>query len=152
MDSSDLWTQILLIFFLIGVNAFFAASEMAIVSVRQARLKPLIDDGNKAAILVSKFLEEPSKLLSTIQIGITFAGFLASAIGAQSLSSSFAIYLKNLNMPIVSHSATVIATITVTAIIGFFTIILGELVKRLALEKSDKIALAVIAILAMPSA
>ena len=144
MDSSDLWTQILLILFLIGVNAFFAASEMAIVSVRQARLKPLIDDGNKAAILVSKFLEEPSKLLSTIQIGITFAGFLASAIGAQSLSSSFAVYLKSLNIPIVSPSSTVIATITVTAIIGFFTIVLGELVpKRLALEKSDKIALAV---------
>lgn len=144
MDSSDLWTQILLIFFLIGVNAFFAASEMAIVSVRQARLKPLIDDGNKAAILVSKFLEEPSKLLSTIQIGITFAGFLASAIGAQSLSSSLAVYLKNLNMPIISASSTIIATITVTAIIGFFTIVLGELVpKRLALEKSDKIALAV---------
>lgn len=144
MDSSDLWTQILLIFFLIGANAFFAASEMAIVSVRQARLKPLIDDGNKSAILVSKFLEEPSKLLSTIQIGITFAGFLASAIGAQSLSSSFAVYLKNLNMPIISTSSTVIATVTVTAIIGFFTIVLGELVpKRLALEKSDKIALAV---------
>jgi putative hemolysin len=144
MDSSDLWTQILLIFLLIGVNAFFAASEMAIVSVRQARLKPLIDDGNKSAMLVSKFLEEPSRLLSTIQIGITFAGFLASAIGAQSLSSSLAIYLKSLNMPIVSASAGVIATITVTAIIGFFTIVLGELVpKRLALEKSEKIALAV---------
>jgi putative hemolysin len=144
MDSSDLWTQILLIFLLIGVNAFFAASEMAIVSVRQARLKPLIDEGNKAAVLVSKFLEEPSRLLSTIQIGITFAGFLASAIGAQSLSSSLAIYLKSLNMPVVSASAGVIATITVTAIIGFFTIVLGELVpKRLALEKSEKIALAV---------
>jgi putative hemolysin len=129
---------------LIGVNAFFAASEMAIVSVRQARLKPLIDDGNKAAIIISKFLEEPSKLLSTIQIGITFAGFLASAIGAQTLSNSLAVYLKNLSIPVVSPSATVIATLTVTAIIGFFTIVLGELVpKRLALEKSDKIALMV---------
>ena len=144
MDSGDLWTQIILILILIGVNAFFAASEMAIVSVRQAKLKPLIDDGNKAAILVGKFLEEPSKLLSTIQIGITFAGFLASAIGAQSLSSSFSVFLKNLDIPIISASASVIATISVTAIIGFFTIVLGELVpKRLALEKSDKIALAV---------
>lgn len=144
MDSGDLWTQILLILILIGANAFFAASEMAIVSVRQARLKPLIDDGSKSAMLVSKFLEEPSKLLSTIQIGITFAGFLASAIGAQSLSSSFAVYLKSLNIPIISPSAGVIATITVTAVIGFLTIVLGELVpKRLALEKSEKIALAV---------
>ena len=144
MDSGDLWTQIFLIFILIGVNAFFAASEMAIVSVRQARLKPLIDNGNKAAMIVSRFLEEPSKLLSTIQIGITFAGFLASAIGAQSLSSSLAIFLKNLNIPVITASAPVISTLSVTAIIGFFTIVLGELVpKRLALEKSDKIALMV---------
>jgi putative hemolysin len=144
MDSGDLWTQIFLIFILIGVNAFFAASEMAIVSVRQARLKPLIDNGNKAAMIVSRFLEEPSKLLSTIQIGITFAGFLASAIGAQSLSSSLAIFLRNLNIPVITASAPVISTLIVTAAIGFFTIVLGELVpKRLALEKSDKIALMV---------
>lgn len=142
MDSSDLWTQILLIAILIGANAFFAASEMAIVSVRQARLKPLVDDGNKAAIIISKFLEEPSKLLATIQIGITFAGFLASAIGAQTLSNSLAVTLRSLNIPIISGSATVIATLIVTAVIGFFTLVLGELVpKRLALEKSDKIAL-----------
>jgi len=144
MDSSDLWTQILLIFVLIGANAFFAASEMAIVSVRQARLKPLIDDGNKAAMIVSKFLEEPSKLLATIQIGITFAGFLASAIGAQTLSNSLSVFLKNLNIPVISTSAGVIATLTVTAAIGFFTLVLGELVpKRLALEKSEKIAMTV---------
>lgn len=144
MDSSDLWAQMLLILLLIGANAFFAASEMAIVSVRQARLKPLIDEGNKSAILVSKFLEEPSKLLATIQIGITFAGFLASAIGAQTLSKSLAEFLKNLNIPIINGYAGVISTIVVTAIIGFFTLVLGELVpKRMALEKSEKIALAV---------
>ncbi|OGO77152.1 MAG: hemolysin [Clostridiales bacterium GWB2_37_7] len=144
MDSSDLWTQILIIFVLIGANAFFAASEMAIVSVRQARLKPLIDDGNKAAIIVSKFLEEPSKLLATIQIGITFAGFLASAIGAQTLSSSLAVLLRSLNIPVITTSAGVLATLIVTIIIGFFTLVLGELVpKRLALEKSEKIAMVV---------
>ncbi|MGB7604754.1 MAG: hemolysin family protein [Lutisporaceae bacterium] len=144
MDSSDLWAQMLVILLLIGVNAFFAASEMAIVSVRQARLKPLIDKGNKSAILVSKFLEEPSKLLATIQIGITFAGFLASAIGAQTLSKSLAEFLKNLNIPIITGYAGVISTVVVTAIIGFFTLVLGELVpKRMALEKSEKIALAV---------
>ncbi|MDF2520373.1 MAG: Hemolysins-related protein containing domain [Clostridia bacterium] len=144
MESSDLWTQILLILILIGANAFFAASEMAIVSVRQARLKPLIDEGNKSAKIVSKFLEEPSKLLATIQIGITFAGFLASAIGAQTLSNSLAQFLKSLNIPVITASAAVIATLLVTLIIGFVTLILGELVpKRLALEKSDKIALIV---------
>lgn len=144
MDSSDLWTQMLVILFLIGVNAFFAASEMAIVSIRQAKLKPLMDEGNKSAIIVSKFLDEPSKLLATIQIGITFAGFLASAIGAQTLSKSLTQFLKNLNIPVITNYAGGISTLVITALIGFFTLVLGELVpKRMALEKSEKIALAV---------
>jgi len=143
MDG-DLWTQMLVIFLLIGLNAFFAASEMAIVSVRQTRIKPLIDEGNKAAILVSRFLEEPSKLLATIQIGITFAGFLASAIGAQTLSKSLTVLLAGLNIPIISGSAAWISTFVVTSVIALFTLVLGELVpKRMALSQSDKIALKV---------
>jgi putative hemolysin len=134
----------LVIFILIGLNAFFAASEMAIISVRQSRIKPLVDEGNKAAIIVNRFLEEPSKLLATIQIGITFAGFLASAIGAQTLSAGLARLLAGLNIPIISGSAVWISTFLVTCIIAFFTLVLGELVpKRMALSQSDKIALGV---------
>ncbi|HYE83253.1 MAG TPA: hemolysin family protein [Clostridia bacterium] len=143
MDG-DLWTQMLVIFILIGLNAYFAASEMAIVSVRQSRIKPLVDEGNKAAILVNRFLEEPSKLLATIQIGITLAGFLASAIGAQTLSEGLATLLVRLNVPGISHSAAWISTFIVTSVIALFTLILGELVpKRMALSQSDKIALKV---------
>ncbi len=143
MDG-DLWTQMLVIFLLIGINAFFAASEMAIVSVRQSRIKPLADEGNKSAIIVSRFLEEPSKLLATIQIGITFAGFLASAIGAQTLANSLAELFRQINIPIVSKSAGALATFLVTGVIAFVTLVFGELVpKRLALEKSDKIAMSV---------
>lgn len=143
MDG-DLWTQMLVIFLLIGLNAYFAASEMAIVSVRQSRIKPLVDEGNKSAKLVGRFLEEPSKLLATIQIGITFAGFLASAIGAQTLSDSLAGFLAGLNIPGISHSATWISTFIVTSVIALFTLILGELVpKRMALAQSEKIALKV---------
>lgn len=138
----DLWTQILIIFVLIGFNAFFAASEMAIVSVRQSRIKPLADEGNKAAILVNKFIEEPSKLLATIQIGITFAGFLASAIGAQTLSNSLTRFLISLNVPGLSSSAAWISTVVVTSIIALFTLVLGELVpKRMAISQSEKVAL-----------
>lgn len=143
MDG-DLWTQMLIIFFLIGLNAFFAASEMAIVSVRQSRIKPLVDEGNKAAILVDRFLEEPSKLLATIQIGITFAGFLASAIGAQTLSGRLAALLISFNIRWLSSSAVWISTLFVTGIIALFTLVIGELVpKRMALAQSDKIALKV---------
>lgn len=137
MDG-DLWRQIIIIFVLIGINAFFAASEMAIVSVRQSRLKPLIDEGKKSAILVNNFIEEPSKLLATIQIGITFAGFLASAIGAQSITNRLISFLQVHNVPY----AGLIATLVVTGLLSFVTLVVGELVpKRLALEKSDKIAL-----------
>lgn len=137
MDG-DLWRQIIIIFVLIGINAFFAASEMAIVSVRQSRLKPLIDEGKKSAILVNNFIEEPSKLLATIQIGITFAGFLASAIGAQGITNRLISFLQVHNVPY----AGLIATLVVTGLLAFVTLVVGELVpKRLALEKSDKIAL-----------
>lgn len=143
MDG-DLWTQMLVIFLLIGLNAYFAASEMAIVSVRHSRIKPLIDEGSKSAILVGRFLEEPSKLLATIQIGITFAGFLASAIGAKTLSDGLARMLIGLNIPGISGSATWISTFIVTSVIALFTLILGELVpKRMALAQSEKIALKV---------
>lgn len=143
MDG-HLWRQMLVIFLLIGFNAFFAASEMAIVSVRQSKLKPLVDEGNKAALIVSKFLQEPSKLLATIQIGITFAGFLASAIGAQTLSRGLAELLKSSGIPVISHSAVWISTFVVTGIIAYFTLVLGELVpKRMALAKSERIALSV---------
>ncbi|MEA4846390.1 MAG: hemolysin family protein [Clostridiaceae bacterium] len=141
MDG-DTWTQILLILLLIGLNAFFAASEMAIISVRQSRIKPLVDEGNKAAILVDRFLEEPSKLLATIQIGITLAGFLASAIGARTLTDGLTRLLRGLNIPFISVSAVGIATFIVTSIIALFTLILGELVpKRMALAQSEKLAL-----------
>jgi len=134
----------LVIFLLIGLNAYFAASEMAIVSVRHSRIKPLIDEGSKSAILVGRFLEEPSKLLATIQIGITFAGFLASAIGAKTLSDGLARMLIGLNIPGISGSATWISTFIVTSVIALFTLILGELVpKRMALAQSEKIALKV---------
>ena len=133
MDG-DIWTQMLVILLLIGLNAYFAASEMAIVSVRQSRIKPLVDEGNKSAKLVEKFLDEPSKLLATIQIGITFAGFLASAIGAQTLSAGLSRFLVSLNIPGLTHSAAVISTLIVTTVLALVTLILGELVpKRMAL-------------------
>lgn len=140
MDG-DLWTQILLIFLLIGLNAFFAASEMAIISVRQSKIKPLVDEGKKPAVLVNKFLEEPSKLLATIQIGVTLAGFLASAIGAQTLANGLAEFLVSLNIPLISVSAIGIATFIVTSIIALFTLVLGELVpKRMALSEPETTA------------
>lgn len=143
MDG-DLWTQIFFIFLLIGVNAFFAASEIAILSVRQSKLKPLIEEGNKSAKIVDRYLEEPSKLLAIIQVGITFAGFFASALSAKTLAVHLANLFKKTNILIVSQFADSISFILITAIVAYITLVLGELVpKRMALQKSDKVALSV---------
>lgn len=145
MDGA-LWTQMLIILLLIGINAFFAASEMAIVSMRQSKIKPLVDEGNKAAIIVSKFLEEPSKLLATIQVGITFAGFFASAFSATTLSVKLGALLKTI--PAFESSADALSLIVMTLLISFITLVLGELVpKRLALQNSEMVSLKVAGII-----
>ena len=74
-EPTSLISQFILIFVLTALNAFFASAEMAIVSVNRNRMKMLADDGNKRATLLVQLLEEPNKFLSTIQVGITLAGF-----------------------------------------------------------------------------
>lgn len=138
----NLWSQLLLILFLIGINAFFAASEIAILSVRQSKLKPLIEKNNKSANIIDKYLEEPSKLLATIQVGITLAGFFASALSAKTLAVHFAIMLRKTNIKLLSQFSDLLAFIIITAIVAYITLVLGELVpKRMALQNSEKIAL-----------
>ena len=141
MDSG-LWMQIFFILFLVFINAFFAASEIAILSVRQSKLKVLIEKDNESANIISKYLEEPSKLLATIQIGITLAGFFASALSAKTLVVYFETLLKKTNIIILNEFADIISFIIITIIIAYITLVLGELVpKRMALQKSDRIAL-----------
>ena len=89
MTRSHLFFQFLVIIMLTGINAFFSGAEMAIVSINKNKLKMLVEDGNKRAIMLDKLLEEPSKFLSTIQVGITLAGFFASASAATGISKYF---------------------------------------------------------------
>ena len=140
--TGDIWGQLFIIIMLICINAFFAASEMAIVSVKSTKIKSMMDDGDKRAAIIYKFMQEPSKLLATIQIGITFSGFLASAIGAQAVAGNFATVLKSTGNSFLNQYAIGLATVIVTVIIAFITLVLGELApKRIALENSEKIAM-----------
>lgn len=140
-SSSQIIFQIILIAILTLVNAFFASAEMAIVSLNRNRLKLLSDEGNKKAILLEKLMEEPSKFLATIQVGITLAGFFASASAATGLSSEFAIFLNRYNIPYSSKISIVIITI----VLSYFTLVFGELYpKRIALQKSEAIAMAAV--------
>jgi len=140
--TGDIWGQLFIIIILIGVNAFFAASEMAIVSVKNTKIKSMMDDGNKRAAIIYKFMQEPSKLLATIQIGITFSGFMASAIGAQAVAEKFAVLLESTGNHVLVQYSAGFATVVVTVVIAFITLVLGELApKRIALENSEKIAM-----------
>lgn len=137
-SNNSIVFQILLIGILTIVNAFFASAEMAIVSLNKNRLKILSDEGNDNAILLEKLMEEPSKFLATIQVGITLAGFFASASAATGLSTRFSSYLSKYNIPYSSK----ISIIIITIILSYFTLVFGELYpKRIALQKSEAIAM-----------
>lgn len=74
-----MFKQIILQIILIALNAFFMTTEIAVISLNEKKVRALAEDGNKKAVKMLKIIEEPTKFLSTIQIGITLAGFLGSA-------------------------------------------------------------------------
>lgn len=137
-EPANITSQIILIAVLTLLNAFFAAAEMAIVSLNKNKLKLLAEEGNKKAQLLIKLMEEPTKFLSTIQVGITLAGFFSSASAATGLSADLGQYLSRLGIPYSSQ----IALIVVTIVLSYITLVFGELFpKRLALQKSESIAM-----------
>ncbi|PZN08042.1 MAG: HlyC/CorC family transporter, partial [Bacillota bacterium] len=95
---SDYWPDIALIVTLILLNAFFAASEIAVISARDVRIRQLAEEGNRAAAVLQRLMGDPSRFLATIQVGITLAGFLASASAAVSLARPLAGWLETLGL------------------------------------------------------
>lgn len=140
--------KIVVLFLLILVNAFFAMSEIAIISLNDNKIERLANEGSKKARQVMKLTESSSSFLSTIQIGVTLAGFLTSA----SASQSFAPLLTAAISPHISFikEATIltISTVLITLIMSYFSLVLGELVpKKLAMQKPEKVSFAVVGIL-----
>lgn len=137
--------QILILVILILINAFFAASEIAFISLNDAKIDKQAKEGNKKALQIQKMLKNPSAFLATIQIGITLAGFLSSAFASDAFASELAPVLNKL-MPFFSVSVwNTISIILITIILSFFTLVFGELVpKRLAMKNYEKISFATI--------
>ena len=147
-EPSNLIWKIVLLFCLILVNAFFAMSEIAIISLNDVKLQKMAEEGNKKAKKVLALVENPSSFLSTIQIGVTLAGFLTSASAAENFSEPLANiisgWLPNVPMSLISG----ISLVLVTIIISFFSLVLGELApKRIAMQCGEKISFAVVGIL-----
>lgn len=141
-------SQIIVLIILIFLNAFFAASEIAFISLNDAKVSKQAKSGDKKAKQVLKMLENPSRFLATIQIGITLAGFLSSAFASDAFASRLAPILNNL-IPAISIAVWQgISIIIITIILSFFTLVFGELVpKRLAMKNYEKIAFATIGII-----
>lgn len=138
ITGGSLLLQFIVIVALTGINAFFSSAEMAIVSINKNKLKILVEEGNKKAIMLENLMKEPSKFLSTIQVGITLAGFFASASAATGLSQYLSIYLRKSGIPYSGQ----ISMILITFVLSYITLVFGELIpKRIALKSSEKIAL-----------
>lgn len=135
--------QLLLQLILILLNAFFAATEIAVISLNEKKVKSKAEDGDKKAAKMLRMIEEPTKFLSTIQIGITLAGFLGSAFAADNFAERLSGVLINV-LDIPSSYINVVNTasvIIITLILSFFTLVLGELVpKRVAMKYKEKLA------------
>ncbi|MGX7594057.1 hemolysin family protein [Planococcus plakortidis] len=142
---------------LIFANALFAASEIALISLNDYKIKKMAESGNKKARLIDSMLSQPSQFLATIQIGITLAGFLASAFAADSFADKLSLYVQGTNLPLSPGVVQITSLVSITLLLSYFTLVFGELVpKRLALQKPEPIAMAmvyplrVLAILASP--
>jgi len=141
--------ELTILFFLVLLNGVFALSEMAIVSSRRPRLKAMADKGNVGAKVALRLLDDPSKLLSTVQIGITAIGVIAGAYSATSLSDDLAPWLAGLH-PAVQPHAPAIAFGIVIVFTTFLSLVLGELIpKRIALAAPEQLAAAMAPVMAL---
>ena len=141
-------SQLIFLFILILLNAYFAATEIAFISLNDAKIEKQAKEGNKKAKQIQKMLKNPSKFLATIQIGITLAGFLSSAFASDTFAGMLAPVLNNW-MPFISLTAWQnISIVIITIILSFFTLVFGELVpKRLAMKYYEKISFATISVI-----
>lgn len=141
-------SQLIILAILILLNAYFAASEIAFISLNDTKIEKMAKDGNKKAKQIQSMLESPSKFLATIQIGITLAGFLSSAFASDAFAEKLAPMLFDI-MPFLSLNIwKSISIIIITIILSFFTLVFGELVpKRLAMKHYEKISFATIGVI-----
>ena len=141
MDSTLVW-QLILQIVLIACNAVFACAEIAVISVKDARLDQLIADGNKAAVKLKKMTEQPERFLSTIQIAITLSGYFGSAAAATNFAGVIADGLIAIGLNVSRSALVAVGVVLVTIILSYITLIFGELVpKRLAMKNPEGVSL-----------
>lgn len=148
-DPGNIIFKLVLLLVLILINAFFAMSEIAIITLNDTKLKKAAEEGDKKSLSILKLTENPSGFLSTIQIGVTLAGFLTSASASESFSTPLANWLWSIwatGSPPAWLQST--ATVLITILMSYFSLVLGELTpKRIAMQASEQISYKIVGIL-----
>ena len=150
MNNGDplLW-QLLLLFILISINPFFTCAEIALISINKNKLEKMSSlgpktKGSRQAKRILFLTRQPAKFIATVQVVITLAGFLSSAIAASSFTQRLARWFASFGTPIPINTLSTISLISITIILSYFTLVLGELLpKRIALKKADTLAFAI---------
>lgn len=149
-DPGSIILKVVLLFILTLLNAFFAMSEIAIISLNDTKIDKLAEEGHKKAKQIKKLTENSSNFLSTIQIGVTLAGFLTSATAAQSFASMLTDALAKTAVANVIPLGIIsgVSTVLITLITSYFSLVLGELApKKIAMQKPEKVSFAVVPVL-----
>jgi len=143
---TDAIISVLVLILLTLLNAFFSMSELAIITLNDAKIRKMAESKHKGAAKVIKLISDSSGFLATIQVGVTFAGFLSSASAASSFAGPLGNLLAGTGMP--AGLASGIATVVVTLILSFFSLVFGELVpKKIAMQRAEQIAFRVVGVL-----
>ena len=147
-DPGSIIFNLVLLFILILVNAFFAMSEIAIISLNDNMIDKLAEEGHKKAKLIKKLTENPSNFLSTIQIGVTLAGFLTSASASTTFAEMLADAVIKAAPQLPRGIIEGVSVVVITVIMSYFSLVLGELApKRMGMQKPEEIAYKVVGIL-----
>ncbi len=150
-DPANVIIKLILLLVLILINAFFAMSEIAIISLNDTKVKRMAEDGDKRAKKILKLTDNPSNFLSTIQLGVTLAGFLTSASAADSFAEPLTgIIAEWLNVTSASMLGVIsgVSMVLITIAISYFSLVLGELApKRIAMQKCEAISFKVVGVL-----
>jgi len=143
--NSSILLQLFVLVLLVSTNAFLAASEIALISLNDKKVKKMAEEGNKKAKILEKLISEPSKFLATIQIGITLSGLLASAFASESFADKLTELIMSTNLPFDKSIVKGVILLLITMVLSYFTLVFGELVpKRIAMQKPEKISMIVI--------
>ncbi len=133
---------VLLQIFLIALNAIFAGTEIAVISVNEAKLEKEVERGNKRAKWLLKMTQNSSGFLATIQVAITLSGFLGAAFASDSFAAVLSGALKRIGIGLSDSVLNTISVVLVTLVISYFSIVFGEMVpKRIAMKNAERFSL-----------